>query len=78
MPVEAFVAEKKKIVQYKVCKKKPFISKHLNNTLILQKGKKSTVTQWVNSLEKCELLALSFRQKAEGERTIRTCSDPVE
>lgn len=58
---------------------KPFISKHLIDTLILQKGKKkSTLTQWVHSLEKCELLALSFRQKAEGDRTIRTCLDPVE
>ena len=54
---------------------KPFISKHLINTLILQKGKKK-YSNTVGTFNK-KLLALSFRQKAEGEITIRTCLDPV-
>ena len=37
IPVKASATEE---VQYKVCKMKHFISKHQNNTLILQKEKK--------------------------------------
>lgn len=64
IPIVAFVTEK---AQYKVCKMKHFISKHINKTLMLQKETKNTVTQWAHSLKKCQLLALSSRQNAEGE-----------